>query len=83
MGRYSDSSARAEQVTALMLASPLSGSVGETLDYLGISGLVGAEVKLQIGLKTPGVLATGDVDFYSSALAIRQPALHAEQLRAG
>jgi uncharacterized protein (TIGR02099 family) len=73
--------ARAEQVTALMLASPLSGSVGETLDYLGVTGLVGAQVKLQIGLKTPGVLATGDVDFYSSRLAVRQPALTAEQLQ--
>jgi uncharacterized protein (TIGR02099 family) len=73
--------ARAEQVTALMLASPLSESVGNTLDYLGVAGLVGAQVKLQIGLKTPGVVATGEVDFYSSTLDIRQPALAAEQLQ--
>ncbi len=73
--------ARAEQVTALMLASPLSESVGTTLDYLGVTGLVGAQVKLQIGLKTPGVVASGDVDFYSSTLDIRKPTLAVEQVQ--
>lgn len=73
--------ARAEQVKALMLASPLSESVGKTLDYLGIGGLVGAQVQLQIGLKQAGVTATGDVDFYSTELAIQQPAVQVEQLQ--
>lgn len=44
---------RAEWVTGLMLASPLSESVGATLDYLGVDGLVDAKVQLQIHLKNP------------------------------
>ena len=44
---------RAELVTGLMLASPLSDSVGATLDYLGVDGLVDAKVQLQISLKDP------------------------------
>ncbi len=42
---------KAELVTGLMLASPLSDSVGATLDYLGVDGLVDAKVQLQISLK--------------------------------
>lgn len=42
---------KAELVTGLMLASPLSDSVGATLDYLGVDGLVDAKVQLQIRLK--------------------------------
>lgn|GEM_PF-290058 len=44
---------RAELVTGLMLASPLSDSVGATLDYLGVDGLVDAKVQLQINLEDP------------------------------
>lgn len=71
---------RAEGVTALMLASPLSGSVGATLDYLGVDGLVDAKVQLQIGLKEAGVIARGDVDFFANNLQIKAPAVAVEQV---
>lgn len=71
---------RAEGVTALMLASPLSGSVGATLDYLGVDGLVDAKVQLQIGLKEAGVIARGDVDFFANNLHIKAPAVAVEQV---
>lgn len=48
---------RAELVTGLMLASPLSDSVGATLDYLGVDGLVDAKVQLQINLEYPSEVA--------------------------
>lgn len=72
--------AQAEQVTGLMLASPLSGSVGSTLEYLGVSGPVAAQVQLQIGLKEAGARALGQVDFQDNRLAIRAPALPVEAL---
>ncbi len=71
---------RAEGVTALMLASPLSGSVGATLDYLGVDGLVDAKVRLDIGLKEAGVVARGDVDFFANNLHIKAPAVAVEQV---
>ena len=72
---------QAEAVTGLMLASPLSDSVGATLDYLGVSGLVGAKVQLQIGLAEAGVRALGEVEFFANQLSIRAPALAVEQLQ--
>ncbi len=72
---------QAEAVTGLMQASPLSESVGATLDYLGVSGLVNAKVQLQIGLKKPGVRALGDVEFFANQLSIRAPAVAVEQLQ--
>jgi uncharacterized protein (TIGR02099 family) len=72
---------QAEAVTGLMLASPLSESVGATLDYLGVSGLVNAKVQLQIGLKKTGVRALGDVEFFANQLNIRAPAVAVEQLQ--
>jgi len=72
---------QAEGVTGLMLASPLSDSVGATLDYLGVSGLVNAKVQLQIGLKETGVRALGDVEFFANQLNIRAPAVAVEQLQ--
>lgn len=72
--------AEAEAVTGLMLASPLSGSVGSTLEYLGVGGPVAAQVQLQIGLKEVGARALGQVDFQDNRLAIRAPALPVEGL---
>jgi uncharacterized protein (TIGR02099 family) len=72
---------QAEAVTGLMQASPLSESVGATLDYLGVSGLVNAKVQLQIGLKKTGVRALGDVEFFANQLSIRAPAVAVEQLQ--
>ncbi len=72
---------QAEAVTGLMQASPLSESVGATLDYLRVSGLVNAKVQLQIGLKKPGVRALGDVEFFANQLSIRAPAVAVEQLQ--
>ena len=72
---------QAEGVSGLMLASPLSDSVGATLDYLGVSGLVNAQVQLQIGLKKTGVRALGDVEFFANQLNIRAPAVAVEQLQ--
>ncbi len=72
---------QAEAVTGLMQASPLSDSVGATLDYLGVSGLVNAKVQLQIGLKKTGVRALGDVEFFANQLNIRAPAVAVEQLQ--
>ncbi len=79
---------KAELVTSLMLASPLSESVGATLDYLGVDGLVDAKVQLQISLKddtttdanTAPVIARGDVDFLANNLRIKAPAIAVEQL---
>jgi uncharacterized protein (TIGR02099 family) len=72
---------QAEAVTGLMQASPLSESVGATLDYLGVSGLVNAKVQLQIGLNQTGVRALGDVEFFANQLNIRAPAVAVEQLQ--
>jgi uncharacterized protein (TIGR02099 family) len=71
----------AAKVSALMLASPLSGSLGNTLDHLGVSGPVTAQIRLDIGLNNTTVLATGDVDFMNSQMAIRAPALAVSQLQ--
>ena len=71
----------AAKVTALMLASPLSGSLGSTLDHLGVAGPVTAQLRLDIGLNDTAVLATGDVDFLNSQMAIRAPALAVSQLQ--
>lgn len=86
---------KAELVTGLMLASPLSDSVGATLDYLGVDGLVDAKVQLQIRLKNKSlavntesgteqisdpVIARGDVDFFANNLNIKAPAVVVEQL---
>lgn len=73
--------ASAEQVTGLMLASPLSDSVGATLDYLGVQGPVQAAVQLEIGLKESHVTAKGDVEFQKNQLAIRAPAVAIDQLQ--
>lgn len=73
--------ANAEQVTGLMLASPLSDSVGATLDFLGVRGDVDAKVQLNIGIGKDGVIAKGDVDFSNNQLAIRAPAVAVEQLQ--
>lgn len=73
--------AQAEQVTGLLLASPLSDSVGATLDYLGVQGDVDAKVQLNIGIGKDGVIAKGDVDFANNKLAIRAPAIAVEQLQ--
>lgn len=72
--------ANAEQVTGLMLASPLSDSVGATLDYLGVQGEVDAKVQLNIGINKTDVVVKGDVDFANNRLAIRAPAVQVEQL---
>jgi uncharacterized protein (TIGR02099 family) len=71
----------AAKVTALMLASPLSNSLGNTLDHLGVSGPVTAKIRLDIGLNDSDVLATGDVDFLNSEMAIRAPAVAVNQLQ--
>lgn len=72
--------AQASAVTGLMLASPLSGSVGSTLEYLGVSGDVAAAVQLQIGLKQAGARAIGQVDFANNQLAITAPAVQVHGL---
>ena len=71
----------AAKVSALMLASPLSGSLGSTLDHLGVSGPVTAQIRLDISLNDTAVLATGDVDFMNSQMAIRAPAVAVSNLQ--
>lgn len=71
---------KAEQVTGLMLASPLSDSVGATLDYLGVQGDVDAKVQLNIGIAKDDVVVKGDVDFADNKLDIRAPAVQVDQL---
>ena len=72
--------APAETVTGLMLASPLSDSVGSTLEHLGVAGNVSAAVQLQIGLKQAGVRALGQVDFADNQLSITAPAVQVSAL---
>ncbi|MBU1438785.1 MAG: TIGR02099 family protein, partial [Gammaproteobacteria bacterium] len=80
---------KAELVTGLLLASPLSDSVGSTLDYLGVDGLLDAKVQLQISLKDDSsaepdvapVTARGEVDFLANNLTIKAPAVAVEQLQ--
>lgn len=73
--------ADATQVTALMLASPLSGSLGSTLAHLGVAGPVAANIRLDIGLSHPDVKVLGDVDFLGSQMAIRAPAVAVDQIQ--
>lgn len=76
-----DAKTDASKVTGLMLASPLSGSLGNTLDHLGISGPVQAKLRLDIGLSHSEVVASGDVDFLGSQMATRAPQVQVEQLQ--
>ena len=65
---------KAELVTSLMMASPLSESVGATLDYLGVDGLVDAKVQLQISLKNPPPL-TDNAENTEAAAARKEPVI--------
>jgi len=65
---------KAELVTGLLLASPLSESVGATLDYLGVDGLVDAKVQLQISLKDPAKSAAMGQE-QAQAAASKEPVI--------
>ena len=83
----------AEQVTALMLQSPLAANLGKTLQQLGVSGEVRGDVNLAIGLHQRSADARGEVHFDGLALALQAPqmllqdvsgslAFHNEQIKA-
>lgn len=70
----------AEALTELMLQSPLADNLGKTLAHLGASGVVQGDVKLAVGLKQAGVLASGKVQFSDTSLALAAPAMQLTQL---
>lgn len=70
----------AQDVTALMLQSPLEHNLGKTLAHLGLQGYVAGDVNLAIGLKQASVLATGDVSFDSLSLALQAPQMQLDNV---
>ena len=74
-------SAEAEAVQALMAQSPLAGSVGEALAYVGLTGQVKGEVQLAVSLTEPGVRASGDVWFQNNQARLQAPSLGIEQIQ--
>jgi len=63
----------AEQLTALMLQSPLQQQLGKTLQHLGPLGQVQGDVLLEIGLKQAAVRASGNVDINGAVLQLAAP----------
>ena len=70
----------AAALTALMQQSPLADNLGKTLAHLGVSGQLAGDVKLAVGLKQPGVHASGTVSFNQNELALAAPAMQLQQL---
>ena len=68
-------------VTALMLQSPLADNLGKTLAHLGVSGQVLGDVKLAIGLKQPGVLASGQVELQDASMSLQAPKMQLDKLQ--
>jgi uncharacterized protein (TIGR02099 family) len=70
----------AEQVTALMLQSPLQDNLGKTLQHLGPLGQVQGDVLLQIGLTQPSVLVSGHVDINGATLLLAAPKMQLDNV---
>lgn len=70
----------AEQVTTLMQASPLDGSVGAALAYLNVSGPIDVNAKLAIGLYEEHFDLNGSADFLRNDFALTGPILTGENL---
>ncbi|MEE2025909.1 YhdP family protein [Alkalimonas mucilaginosa] len=75
-----ETAAEAHEVQALMQQSPLAGSVGEALAYVGLQGPVQSSVQLAIGLQQPSVRAQGKVRFDGNQAYLRAPELKIEQI---
>ncbi|MDX3775143.1 YhdP family protein [Chromatiaceae bacterium AAb-1] len=63
----------ASQVQALMLQSPLAGSLGKTLEHLGLSGQVDGQLRLAVDLRSPAVNAVGEVALQQATMTIAAP----------
>ncbi|WP_417705471.1 YhdP family protein [Rheinheimera aquimaris] len=70
----------AQDVTELMLQSPLQHNLGKTLAHLGLQGEVAGDVNLAIGLKQASVLASGDVRFDDLSMALQAPQMQVENV---
>ncbi|MCH8539015.1 MAG: TIGR02099 family protein, partial [Alkalimonas sp.] len=76
-----DTEADAADVTALMLQSPLAGSVGNALEYTGLIGPVSGQVNLQVGLRSAEVQASGKAQFEGARANIRAPDMLLEHIK--
>lgn len=72
--------AEASDVTALMMQSPLSPSVGKALHHIGVQGPLAGQVNLQIGLQSGAVLASGLVQFADAKAHLQAPDMDVDHI---
>jgi uncharacterized protein (TIGR02099 family) len=70
----------AEQLTALMLQSPLQQNLGKTLQHLGPLGQLQGDVLLEIGLTQAAVRASGSVDINGAVLQLAAPQMQLDNV---
>lgn len=68
------------ELTRLMLQSPLQGSLGKTLEHLGLAGPARGELLLEIGLTEPTVIASGNAELLNISANIQAPQLSLQNL---
>lgn len=75
-----DTALDASTLTDLMLDSALHGSLGKTLQHLGLAGPVNGALLLEIGLSQPGVVASGYAQLDNVQAQLVAPSMQLDQL---
>lgn len=75
-----DTEIESTSLTELMLQSSLRGSLGRTLEHLGLAGAVRGNLLLEIGLTEASVIASGTAELLNIAANIQAPAIRLQEL---
>lgn len=75
-----DTELESATLTELMLQSSLQGSLGKTLEHLGLAGPVRGKLLLEIGLTEHSVVASGTAELLKVQANIQAPAITLQDL---